>query len=136
MSLHRRLNMKKCCVCKSSKPLAQFGSHAGRKDNKQTYCKDCSKQEQTKWYYKRKYGITLEERDSLLDNQDNLCAICYSTINFEINSRNIGNSAVIDHCHGKGHIRGVLCGSCNTGLGSFKDNKETLLAAISYLAKN
>lgn len=31
------------------------------------------------------------------------------------------------------HIRGLLCGNCNHGLGCFKDNKENLLKAIEYL---
>ena len=128
--------MKQCCVCKEVKSLAEFGKHSGRKDNKQTYCKSCSKGEQTKWYYKRKYGITLEERDTMLSKQEGLCSICDTPIHFENNSINIGHSAVVDHCHGEGHLRGVLCGSCNTGLGSFKDNKEYLLSAIRYLSEN
>jgi hypothetical protein len=128
--------MKNCCVCKVNKPLAMFGSHAGRKDKKQTYCKDCSKEEQTKWYYKRKYGITLDERDSLLIQQEGLCAICETPVVFTKDSRNIGNSAVIDHCHGEGHIRGVLCGHCNTGIGAFKDKIKSLEQAIRYLIEN
>jgi hypothetical protein len=128
--------MKQCCVCKEMKSLTEFGKHSGRKDDKQTYCKSCSKGEQTKWYYKRKYGITLEERAALLTRQENLCAICESPVEFTDGSRNTGSNAVIDHCHGKGHIRGVLCGHCNTGLGAFKDNTKSLKSAIRYLVEN
>jgi hypothetical protein len=128
--------MKNCCICKELKSLTQFGSHAGRKDKKQTYCKACAKGEQTKWYYKRTHGITLEERDKLLSDQDNLCAICEEPVVFLNGSgRNIGKNAVVDHCHGNGHIRGVLCGFCNTGLGSFKDNPTALRNAIRYLVE-
>lgn len=127
--------MKQCCVCKENKPLDQFGSHANRTDGKQTYCKACSRGEQTRWYYKRKYGITLEQRNTLLENQNNCCAICHSEIEFHDGCRGsrTGESAVIDHCHGQGHIRGVLCGHCNTGLGAFKDNPDALKRAIEYL---
>ena len=32
----------------------------------------------------------------------------------------------VDHCHSGGHVRGLLCNSCNIGLGMFKDNIESL----------
>lgn len=128
--------MKQCYVCKQNKPKTEFGSHAARQDGLQTYCKACSKGEQTKWYYKRKYGITLEERDALLASQDHKCAICKDTIKFFDGYRaaRTGESAVIDHCHGSGKVRGVLCGHCNTGIGALKDNVDSLKRAIEYLS--
>jgi len=39
----------------------------------------------------------------------------------------------IDHNHQSGYVRGVLCNSCNSGLGFFKDNAELLCHAIGYL---
>jgi hypothetical protein len=39
----------------------------------------------------------------------------------------------IDHCHTTGKIRGVLCSTCNSGLGMFKDSQRLLVAAIDYL---
>lgn len=41
----------------------------------------------------------------------------------------------IDHDHEKGHIRGMICGHCNLGLGKFRDAIEILENAISYLKK-
>ncbi len=127
--------MKQCCVCKQNKPKLDFGSHAGRTDGKQTYCKACSKAEQTKWYYKRKYGITIEERNLMLASQGHKCKICLSDIEFfdGVRAARTGESAVIDHCHGSGEIRGVLCGHCNTGIGALKDNIDSLKRAIEYL---
>ena len=40
---------------------------------------------------------------------------------------------VIDHNHKTGKVRGLLCGSCNTGIGLLKDSPDVLDAAIEYL---
>ena len=40
---------------------------------------------------------------------------------------------VVDHDHTDGHIRGLLCGPCNFGLGAFLDRRELLLSAVEYL---
>lgn len=40
---------------------------------------------------------------------------------------------VFDHCHTKGHFRGWLCTSCNSGLGMFRDDPMLLEAAATYL---
>lgn len=40
-----------------------------------------------------------------------------------------------DHCHISGRKRGILCFSCNVGIGYFKDNKLLLRRAINYLQK-
>jgi hypothetical protein len=40
---------------------------------------------------------------------------------------------VVDHCHKTNKVRGVLCSSCNLGLGKFKDSLELLEAAMLYL---
>jgi len=130
---------KKCYVCREIKEYSQFSFNRSRSDGYQTYCKDCGKERQSKWYYKRKHKLTLEERDALLYKQEGKCAICGNTTNFKLNNgvgSNIGTEAVVDHCHNSLEIRGVLCGFCNTGLGAFKDNISSLRAAINYLNRS
>ncbi|MFB7867311.1 endonuclease VII domain-containing protein [Streptomyces sp. NPDC056069] len=79
-------------------------------------------------YLKRRYGITLEEADALLADQNGKCAICGAA---EGDSR--GFRMHIDHDHSTGAVRGVLCNLCNAGLGNFRDKPELLLKAITYL---
>lgn len=53
-----------------------------------------------------------------------------------IGDKKKNNKAAIDHDHKTGIIRGLLCGLCNMGLGSFRDNPEHLASAILYLNKS
>ena len=39
----------------------------------------------------------------------------------------------LDHCHDTGAIRGILCLSCNQGLGKVHDDPDLLEAAARYL---
>lgn len=78
------------------------------------------------WRYqlKSKYGLTEDAYKALYESQKGVCKIC-------------GNEdfrkLVVDHDHITGRIRGLLCTSCNVGLGMFKDSIKNLLNAIEYL---
>lgn len=74
---------------------------------------------------RRKYGITQVEYDTMLAAQGGACAICDSP-----NERRI---LAVDHHHSTGVVRGLLCDSCNNGLGRFRDNPDLLARAIAYL---
>lgn len=69
-----------------------------------------------------RYGVTVYE---LLVKQDGFCALCCTAIEVE--------TAVIDHCHATGVVRGALCRRCNTALGKFGDDPKKLRSAIRYL---
>ena len=57
--------------------------------------------------------------------QNGACAICGNTCS---------KALAADHDHSTGRIRGLLCNSCNRGLGFFKDEISRLGSAITYLA--
>jgi hypothetical protein len=71
----------------------------------------------------RRYGITAEEADYLLEQQGGLCAICKAA-----------PANHVDHDHATGVVRALLCFNCNGGLGQFKDNPGLLHAAAYYVA--
>ena len=74
---------------------------------------------------KRRYGITLEEREAMREAQGGVCAIC---------QRTSGNGGlVVDHDHSTGIVRGLLCHNCSLSLGKYEDNPAWLRAAIEYL---
>lgn len=55
-------------------------------------------------------------------DQRGVCAICLT-----------GKPVHVDHDHRTGRVRGVLCFSCNGGLGQFRDPVDALEPAIDYL---
>ncbi len=82
----------------------------------------------------RRYGLTVKEVGAIADAQEHKCAICG---NPEGEQRNgLTRHLAIDHDHKTGKIRALLCQSCNTGLGKFKDDPELLAKAIAYLVKH
>ena len=42
----------------------------------------------------------------------------------------------VDHNHKTHVIRGLLCWRCNMGIGTFRDNDETMLNAAQYMTSN
>ena len=61
--------------------------------------------------YKREYGITLEDYDLMLIEQEGKCAVCGSD-----DPKGKGRFHV-DHDHDTGKVRGLLCHYCNIAEG-------------------
>ena len=80
------------------------------------------------WHLKHRYGLAVGEYDRMLAAQDGKCKICRSA-----DPGNKSGRFNVDHDHVTDEIRGLLCRSCNIGLGNFKDNADLLKAAIEYL---
>jgi hypothetical protein len=78
-------------------------------------------------YYRSKYGIKLQDKINMIERGAD-CEICGCKLS---NVR----TAAIDHSHAKGHVRGLLCNKCNTGLGKFNDDLDLLDKAMKYLIK-
>src|SRR4030042_1399660 len=77
---------------------------------------------------RRQYDITWDYFNLILNNQNHCCAICKLKLDI-----NFAYGYAIDHCHKTNKVRGILCRSCNIGLGVFKDSLLNLEAAIKYL---
>ena len=131
--------MKECTKCGAIKELTEFGNYTYKgQPRKRAACKSCKNAQQIKRYseapevhreylYKKKYGISIQEYDELLDAQGGCCKICGT------DTPNGQGRFVIDHNHVSGEIRGLLCSTCNTGLGNFFDNPQFLKNAATYL---
>ena len=93
----------------------------------------CAKHNETHRAYERQrhYGITPAQYADLILQSGGLCAICEQAPN---GKRGEG-SLHVDHDHTTGVIRGLLCGTCNKGLGLFRDDVGRLEKVIRYLKK-
>ena len=72
----------------------------------------------------QRYGLTPDLYDALWAQQNGGCAIC---------AQSLEPSLHVDHDHVTGAVRGLLCNSCNSALGLFRDNTMVLLRAVEYL---
>jgi hypothetical protein len=119
----RYTNRGHCIACVQT--IIRNGRSVGKyitdKDKRHVYNKEVK--------YK-KYGLTKEEFDKLILEQNNKCKICHREFEAHLSDRQVRH---IDHCHKTGKVRGILCNPCNRGLGCFKDNIKFLHSAIDYL---
>ena len=72
-----------------------------------------------------RYGLTYTELSEYLRLSDGKCPLCLKR-----------DATSIDHDHGTGAVRGVLCSQCNSALGMFKDDVATMTRAIAYLRES
>jgi hypothetical protein len=70
--------------------------------------------------------ITVEAYQRLVAKQNGRCALC----------ARVPRGLHVDHDHETGKVRGLLCSTCNTGLGKFSDDPERLEAAARYIRAN
>jgi len=75
---------------------------------------------------KANYGLTVEQYNTLVTNQDGKCNICGVLLEVPL----------VDHCHKTGKVRALLCRPCNSGLGMFRDDLTLLRRATDYLVQH
>lgn len=139
-----------CKDCSRTPEEVEFGKHPKTIDRLSIVCKPCNririKASMAKYSpeklaeiderrksdpYKsanlmRDFGVDLDFYNRLLSQQRNKCAIC-------INNFTVDDFPQVDHDHATGKVRGLLCRTCNMGLGMFKDDIDKLEQATNYL---
>ena len=127
-----KYNSSSCSICKKQTKRNCFKSFKQKNPNyfKFHHAKRRLNGKALKALLKRDYGITIEEYEKMRSDQNDLCAICGSA---EGNWKANGSRLVVDHCHKTKKVRGLLCPSCNRGLGQFEDDSNRLKNAITYL---
>jgi hypothetical protein len=142
---------KRCVECLQLRLLFEFSAQVSALDGKQPRCKVCQAAQAKRYRgsqagrerltriqrasnLRNNHGLTMEAYEILLASQSGLCAICGRP---ETSARRGAlRLLAVDHNHLTGAIRGLLCMSCNQGIGIFGDNPGRLEAAAIYLRRN
>jgi len=129
-----------CTTCGVEKDITEFYLRGGKRSPKsrKSKCKKCEIIRLAASYdpsksrnndLKRLYGITLNDYNQMLTEQNDRCVICKTT---EPGGKH--GKFMVDHCHDTGKVRGLLCKRCNIALGEVGDNIQTLQSMVEYLA--
>ena len=124
---------KTCPKCERVLKLKRFHKNKARPDGYNDTCRKCWAKYQAEQTLKRKFGMTPDEYDTLLEAQGGGCAICGVTAGMVRIGKQL--RLPVDHCHATGRVRGILCDDCNNGLGRFKDDPKLLERAVKYLKR-
>lgn len=146
--------LKRCRKCGETKPLLAFYAHQTTKDGRANYCIECQCSASRDWHARnpdavkrnnesqrhrdwklQQFGLTSSSLKQMLEEQSGVCAICEKPETRTDPRNGQINSLAIDHDHNTGRVRGLLCGSCNTGLGLLGDNEQAVQRAIDYLRR-
>jgi hypothetical protein len=127
--------MRWCPDCDDFAPLDSFGANAASTKGVAFYCKRHLEERRQasaakhhgstrNYHLHHRYGIGDDEVDAMVEAQAGLCPVC---------RRGLGDKPHVDHDHATGQVRGLLCFTCNVGLGNFSDDIERLERAATYL---
>ena len=127
--------LRRCPDCAQVLPLEAFPRSKNQAGGRGSYCKPCHsfRSSQTRdrlygggrhYHLVARYGITAAQADAMVEEQGGLCAVCHER-----------PAAHVDHDHTFGNVRGILCFTCNGGLGQFQDRADILRNAIDYLER-
>lgn len=105
---------KRCPGCQRVLPYSEWHKNRAARDGFADRCKSCRAERQREEHLRKTFGITVAERQAMLEAQDGVCAICKRD-----------SVTHTDHNHQTSEIRGLLCTGCNLGLGQFKDDPQT-----------
>ena len=132
------METKTCPKCGEEKPTGDF-YHQRRS------CKVCVREHQRRFRdsqpdynhsrnLQRRYGLSVDEYQTLLANHNFACGICKVEISYALGYKG-KRSVVVDHNHETGDVRGILCSKCNLVLGHARESTEILYRAIVYLSE-
>lgn len=121
------------CLCKKCKRAWRHKHYSDPENlaNKRAYTRKYQKEHnRVLWrcHLRHKFGIDDALYDKILKAQGDVCAICREKCK-------TGQRLGVDHNHKTGGIRGLLCSTCNRGIGYLQESPDILLAAVEYLKR-
>jgi hypothetical protein len=124
----------RCMTCGVRKPISEFTPRKDRNGVPISSCRPCMSRISRDYNasdvgkdrrYARKYGVSLEWYQSEVRRLKGRCPLCLLIP---------VDRLVIDHCHVSNKVRGLLCKTCNVGIGLLRDDEHTMRRAADYVA--
>ena len=128
---HPARKARVCAVCGEFKEPENFSCYK----HKESYggyqalhkCKECEKERKLRSHLEKTYGLTLEDYEEMVLEQDNRCYLCGEE------PSDVYGRLVVDHCHHTGKVRKLLCRMCNVHLSRIEACPEYFNRVKNYL---
>ena len=129
-----------CRGCGISKEPSDFSPDKRKKNGLQARCKICTNKWQKenpeygqRWFFQKKYGITIDQFQQMLLTQNGVCACC-NLPEWRTDKRTGKLRALcVDHDHETGRVRALLCDDCNVAVGRIKEEPSRAMLLYKYL---
>jgi len=133
-----------CSHCKEFLNWDSFNRNKKGRNGRKSICRACTQKafnkllshrrknepEVLRDMYRKKvlktYNLTPESFELLKEKQNGVCGVC---------EKETEGNLYVDHCHKTGEVRGLLCNTCNSGIGKLGDKSNSLYKAYVYLFK-
>lgn len=146
--------MKICRECKVAKSFECYYKAKGNADGFMNTCKPCYidkgktperkaylrkyleehsieiKSYKQEWAYLKRYNLSAKDYHEMLMAQCGMCSVC-DRLPIEVWETAKMQKLYVHHNHDTGKVIGLVCYSCNIGMGHFNDSPELLRRAAS-----
>lgn len=126
LTINYNVNKLKCTTCYILKDLNENNFYQLKNKNNgygfRRVCIDCHNLYSKNKHLELKYDLNIELYNEMVLKQNKKCLICEED-----------KKLVVDHNHITGEVRGLLCDTCNRGIGYLHESNKKLLNAIKYL---
>jgi Recombination endonuclease VII len=141
------IGLKECSRCHIVKPLAAFHKDKLTADGYRTYCRQCrntvesvsskkhNKEAATDRWFRRAYGITLDQYNAMYEAQEGKCASCDLEEEFLDRHNKSNRKLCVDHNHQTKQVRDLLCAGCNASFGYIKEDPLRIIGLLQYALK-
>ncbi len=147
------------CKYLNPQPLDNFGKHKNYRDGFKSKCRKCENESQVNrrrknrplWNKRsreyearpevrlrrckqsliRNYGITLDQKQKMFDDQNGKCFIRSCGYIFPDLAK-----AYVDHNHKTGKVRKLLCQNCNSAIGHTKEDFNRAIDIAKYIKED
>lgn len=112
----------RCSACRRERARQRERAYRARPEVARRLKDDAVRRRDARRGNLRPRKLTLEQFDEMVAARDGCCDICKKQAELRV-----------DHDHSTGIVRGLLCHSCNAGIGGLGDTVASVRAAYAYL---